>query len=138
MKSTLLIGESFHTDAVEVGIKAITEELHQWYTGRSVEPIKENFIKYARSNLKLTAASILIPGLVETPEIERIARFIAGVDENIPYFILPYFPAGGNIWRKTEPFEVEEAVLRAKKYLREVTGCQGTEQEIKYPVERVV
>ncbi|GMW05181.1 MAG: hypothetical protein AMXMBFR85_11610 [Dehalococcoides mccartyi] len=126
------------TDAVEVGIKAISEELHQWYTERSVEPIKQNFIRYAHSEVKLTAASILIPGLVEIDEIERIAQFIAGVNPDIPYFVLPYFPAGNNSWRKTSPYEVAEAVERVSRYLTNVSGCQGVEQEILHEVERVV
>lgn len=126
------------TDAVEVGIKAISEELHQWYTSRSAEPIMQNFINYAASGVKLTAASIFIPGLVETEEIERIARFIASVDERIPYFILPYFPAGTNPWPKTNPQDVEKAVKKCQKLLQNVYGCQGSEQEIIYEVERVV
>ncbi|XUX00048.1 MAG: radical SAM protein [Dehalogenimonas sp.] len=126
------------TDAVEVGIKAFTEELHQWYTGRSMEPIKENFVKYAKSHAKLTAASILIPGLIEIPEIERIARFIAKVDESIPYFVLPYFPAGDNKWRKTQPEEIDEAISRVGRYLKNVFGCSGVQEEILHEVQRVV
>lgn len=126
------------TDSVEVGIKAITEELHQWYTGRSAEPVKNNFIRYARSGVRLTAASILIPGLVEIAEIERIAQFIAGIDRNIPYYVLPYFPAGENKWRKTKPEEVAEAVERVSRYLTNVSGCQGVKKEILHEVERVV
>ncbi|AGG05875.1 MULTISPECIES: radical SAM protein [Dehalococcoides] len=132
------IPEIEDTDAVEVGIKAISEELHQWYTERSVEPIKQNFIRYAHSEVKLTAASILIPGLVEIEEIERIAQFIASVNPDIPYFVLPYFPAGDNNWRKTRPEEVAEAVERVSRYLTNVSGCRGVEQEILYEVERVV
>ncbi|XUX00142.1 MAG: radical SAM protein [Dehalogenimonas sp.] len=126
------------TDAVEVGIKAFNEELHQWYTRRSAEPVKENFLKYSKSHVKLTAASILIPGLIEIPEIERIARFIAEVDESIPYFVLPYFPAGGNKWRKTQPEEIDGAVNRVRRYLKNVSGCSGSQEEILHEVERVV
>ncbi len=126
------------TDSVEIGIKAFSEELHQWYTGRSTAPVKENFKKYAASGVNLTAASIFIPGLVEFGEMERIARFIASVNEAIPYFILPYYPAGNNRWRKTTPEEIADAVQRASKYLINVSGCQGIEQEILHEVERVV
>ena len=125
------------TDAVEVGIKAFSEDLHRHYTGRSAEKIRENFIKYADSGIKLTAASILIPGLIGADEIENIARFIAGVDKNIPYFILPYYPAGGNPWRKTKPEEVDEVVALARKHLNHVSNCYGTDEELLYGVERV-
>jgi len=126
------------TDAVEVGIKAFSEELHLRYTGRPARSVQENFKRYAASGVRLTAASILIPGLVEIDEIERIAQFIASVNKDIPYFVLPYFPAGGNPWRKTEPWETAEAMRRVGKYLNNVSSCQGTEQEILYDVERVV
>ncbi|MEN8614007.1 radical SAM protein [Dehalogenimonas sp. THU2] len=151
---TKVIHEKFHTenvlytngydmasiddiDTIEVGIKAISEDLHLRYTGRPVGPVKENFIKYAASGKKLTAASILIPGLVEAEEIEKIALFIASVNKDIPFFVLPYFPAGDNPWRKTEPWEVEEAAQRVRKYLTHVSNCQGTDQEIVHDVERV-
>lgn len=125
------------TDTAEIGIKAFSEGLHLHYTGRPVKNIRENFIRYANSGIKLTVASILIPGLVEADEIENIARFIASVDKNIPYFILPYYPAGGNPWRKTKPEEIDEVVALARKHLNYVTGCHGTDQELLYDVERV-
>jgi pyruvate formate lyase activating enzyme len=126
------------TDVIEVGIKAISEDLHLRYTGRPVASIKETFRKYASSDVRLTAASILIPGLVEADEILRIAQFVASVNKDIPYFVLPYFPAGNNPWRKTEPWEVEEVVQRVRQYLTNVSGCQGTDTEIVHQVERVV
>jgi pyruvate-formate lyase-activating enzyme len=125
------------TDAVEIGIKAISDELHLCYTGRPVEKMKENFIKYAHSGLKLTAASVIIPGLIEIDEIENIARFIADVDMNIPYFVLPYYPAGGNPWRKTKSEEIDAAVALARKHLSHVYNCYGTDEELLYDVERV-
>lgn len=125
------------TDAVEIGIKAFSDELHLHYTGLPAAKVKENFIKYACSGIKLTAASIIIPGLIEVDEIENIARFIANVDMNIPYFVLPYYPAGGNPWRKTKSEEIDEAVALARKYLNHVYGCYGTDEELLYDVERV-
>ena len=95
-------------------------------------------MKYYNSGVKLTAASILIPGLIEIDEILNIAKFIASVNKDIPYFVLPYFPAGNNPWRKTEPWEVEQVVQLVSKHLTNVSGCQGTDQEIVYEVERVV
>jgi pyruvate-formate lyase-activating enzyme len=126
-----------NTDAVEIGIKAISGELHLRYTGRPVQPVLDNFIKYAKMGMKMTAATILIPGLIEAEEIEKIARFIASVDKNIPYFVLPYFPAGDNPWRKTRPEEVDEVITIVNKHLNNVFGCEGTEREILYDVERV-
>lgn len=131
-------GDMGDTDAIEVGIKAISDDLHLRYTGRPAGPVKENFKRYANADVKLTAASILIPGLVEADEILNIAQFIASVNKEIPFFVLPYFPAGNNPWRKTEPREVAEVVRQTRKYLTNVYGCDGTDQEIIHDVERVV
>ncbi|XUX00730.1 MAG: radical SAM protein [Dehalogenimonas sp.] len=127
-----------NTDSVEIGIKAISDDLHKWYTGRDVNIVKKNFIKYYDDGINLTAATIFIPGLVEKEEIEKVARFISSVDKKIPYFVLPYFPAGNNPWRKTNLTEIEQTVQVASKYLYNVSGCQGTEQEILFDVQRVV
>lgn len=125
------------TDTVEIGIKAISTGLHLGYTGRPAQMVRDNFVKYASMGMKMTAASILIPGLVEADEIEKIALFIAGVDKNIPYFVLPYYPAGGNPWRKTRPEEIDEVVVLVRQHLNHVYGCEGTDRELLYEVERV-
>lgn len=125
------------TDSIEIGIKAFSERLHLHYTGRPAKKVKENFIKYAKSGIKLTVASILIPGFIEADEIENIARFIASVNRNIPYFILPYYPSGDNPWRKTKPEEIDEVATLARKHLNHVSSCKGTDHELLYDVERV-
>ena len=125
------------TDAVEVGIKAVSDDLHLRYTGCPAKTVRENFINYASSVKKLTAASVVIPGLIEVDEIEKIARFIGNVDANIPYFVLPYYPAGDNPWPKTKPEEIDEAAALARGYLKNVCACYGTDEELLYDVERV-
>jgi len=126
-----------YIDQVEVGIKAYSDELHRDYTGRPVKKVLDNFVKYHQAGKELTAASIVIPGYVDADEVEQVARFVAGVDKSIPYFLLPYFPAGDNPWRKTTEKEVAAAVKLAEKHLENVCGCKGNQEELLYEVVKV-
>ena len=40
----------------------------------------------------LEVLSLYIPGVVETDDLENIARLLAGVDLHIPFTILAFFP----------------------------------------------
>jgi pyruvate formate lyase activating enzyme len=40
----------------------------------------------------LTATTLLVPGYVESDEVEQIARFIASVNPDIPYSLLAFHP----------------------------------------------
>ena len=126
-----------YIDRVEVGIKAHSDELHRDYTGRPVQKVLDNFIKYYKAGKELTAASIVIPGYVDADEIEKVAKYVAGVDKKIPYFLLPYFPSGDNPWRKTTEKEVAAAVKLAEKHLDNVCGCKGNQEELLYEVVKV-
>jgi len=121
------------TDKVECGIKAITDSLHRDYTGKSNEKILRNFMKLYQEGIKLMVESVVIPGYIDIGETERIAKFIASVDKDIPYVLLPYFKAGNNPWRRPTPEEMEAAADLARKYLRNVYYFRGDE-EIQYEV----
>ena len=40
----------------------------------------------------LTATTLLVPGYVDTTEVEQIAEFIAGLNPEIPYSLLVFHP----------------------------------------------
>jgi pyruvate-formate lyase-activating enzyme len=125
-----------HTDEVQVSLKAFTHSLHKIHTGRSNRKVLDNFITLCRSGKKITVSSVLIPGHIEKHEIEKMAQFIAGVNRDIPYHILPYFKAGNNPWRRPTHDEMEEAAGAAKKHLNRVYSWTGDE-ELKYKVLKV-
>lgn len=110
-------------DEVCVSIKAITHTLFKDFTGRD-EPQKvlENFKRYYFIYY-LRAESILIPGYIDKEEIEEIARFIAGIDRNIPYRIDGYIPINNEKDKFRNPTieEMEEAKRIAEKYLKNVS-----------------
>ncbi|PPD59183.1 radical SAM protein [Dehalogenimonas etheniformans] len=116
-----------NTDKIAFGIKAITDNLHKEYTGQSNVKVLQNFKRLYNSGIKLAATSVFIPEYIALPEIEKIAQFIASVDKQIPYVMLPYLKAGHNPWRRPNPLEMAEAVSVAKRYLENVHGWGGDE-----------
>jgi pyruvate-formate lyase-activating enzyme len=118
------------TDQVEIGIKAITESLHQDYTGKSNKTVMENVRAIHAMGKKIIIESIFIPGYVDVEETERIAEFVASVDKNIFYVILAYFTAGDNPWRRPTKDEIDAAVAAARKHLLRVYGVYGNEPSV--------
>ncbi len=66
--------------------------------------------------------------------LSKIAEFIAGVDENIPYRIDGYVKVA-DLYRKPSPKEVEKAAAIARNYLRNVTCLRGDEKLCSQVVE---
>ena len=113
-------------DEVCFSIKAYTDSLHYDYTGTSNQKALQNFIAISqKGGIKLRTESVLIPGYIDCPEVEKIAQFIAGVDRNIPYRIDGYIPVGDNPWRRPTAEEVEKAVNIAKRHLLQVSSLHG-------------
>jgi pyruvate formate lyase activating enzyme len=108
-------------DAVSVSIKAHSNKIHVEYTGVPNDEVLKNFERMYKRGIKLEASSVLIPQYIDCDEIERIAKFIAGIDQTIPYHIVGYVPVPNAPWRGTRPEEVEHAARLASKYLSNVT-----------------
>ncbi len=124
------------TDWVQMSIKAFDDGLHRDYTGKSNERVLRNFESLCRAGVRLSVATVLIPGYIDTDEIDRVAKYIAGVDKNVPYNILPYFKSGDNPWRRPTPNEMHEAEVIARRHLNRVHAWRGDE-ELKFEVVRV-
>lgn len=120
MTNGLKLVDMEHIDSVLFSLKAYSEDIHRDYTGKSNKRILENFVKVYRSGKKLQSISLVIPGCIDAGEIERIARFIASVDRNIPLTLHAYFAVPGSPWRAATAEEVEEAVKLARNHLANV------------------
>jgi pyruvate formate lyase activating enzyme len=83
---------------IKFDLKAYDEALHMALTGASNQRTLENFARAARRfnerpNPPLVVAStLLVPGYVDSSEVDRIARFIASINPNIPYALLGFAP----------------------------------------------
>lgn len=107
-------------DELIFSLKAVSDDIYLNYTGRSNVKTLDNFKTVHASGKKLQAECLLIPGLIEADEIEKIAKFVAAIDEDITLRIDGYFPIPGKPWRGTTPQEVAEAAKRAVKHLSKV------------------
>ena len=110
-----------HIDEVIFSLKALSDDLHRDYTGRSNKSIIDNLISIYSSGKKLQVETVLIPDYIDADEIERIASFIASVDKAIPLRIDAYFPVGENPWRAASASEVEAAAGLARKHLDNIS-----------------
>ena len=117
----MVITDMEHIDEAIVSIKAISEDLHKDYTGRSAKRVLENFVKLYKTGKKLQAETILIPDYVDAKEVEEIAKFVASVDPEITLRIDAYFQVPGCPWRAATKEEVEEAAELARKHVKKVS-----------------
>lgn len=117
----LRLADMSHVDEAVVSLKAVTPALHREYTGRDNAQILSNFASLYRSGQKLQAETVLIPGLIDADEVERVAQFVSGVNRDITLRIDAYFPVGQNPWPAAGREEVESAAERARRHLSRVS-----------------
>lgn len=108
-------------------IKYFNPFLSLLFSGVSNKRTFENFERcydsfyYQRNDPVLTATTLLIPGYVNDVEVREIAKFIANLDENIPYSLLVFHPDSFlSDLPITSRQQVNECYSSAKKYLKNV------------------
>jgi len=79
-------------DAFWLDIKAHDVKKHKWLTGCSNEHILRLPEEILKRKFTLEVLSLYIPNLVESDELEKIARDLAVIDPAIPFTILAFFP----------------------------------------------
>jgi pyruvate formate lyase activating enzyme len=83
---------------IKFDLKAWDDGIHRALTGFSNQWTLENFrlaADLARSRPtppSLVASTLLVPGYVDASEVGALARFIAGLDPDIPYSLLAFHP----------------------------------------------
>ena len=102
-----------------VDLKAFSEDVHRWYTGKSNEPVLRAIEKLNASGIELLVQTIYMPGIVDDAEIEKIAKFFASLNKNIKYRINPFVPifAYEKVTKRPTLEEMERAYEIASMYL---------------------
>jgi len=108
-------------DEIGISLRAISRKKHQQLTGASNTKVLGNIFTIHDRGIHVEISTILIPQIVGTDEVEKIALFVADVDPAIPFHISSYLPVPGISWRKPTIEEMAEAVLLAKKHLKNVS-----------------
>ena len=119
-----------HIDEVIFSLKAVSDDIYRDYTGCSNRKTLENFVTVYNSGKKLQVECLLIPGCIDANEVENLARFVAGVDRDIPLRIDGYFPLNGCPWPAATASDVERAVESARKHLSKVNYLTGEMKRI--------
>ncbi|UCF95829.1 MAG: radical SAM protein [Spirochaetaceae bacterium] len=84
--------ESAGIDAFWLDIKAYDEEVHRRLTGADNDWVLRLPEEILNRGFVLEVLSLFIPGWVETDQIVKIASLLAGVDSDIPFTLLAFFP----------------------------------------------
>ena len=101
-----------------IDIKAFSEEIHEWYTGKSNKPVFNGVRALSEAGTELLIQTVFMPGIVEADEIEKIAKFLSGVSHEIKYRINPFAPtfAFEEVTRRPTIEEIERAYELASKH----------------------
>jgi len=118
---------SYKTDGIiKFDLKAYDRNLNIVLTGRPNDRTLENFIMISRQfqerrKTLLTATTLLVPGYIDKKEVEKIAKFISDLNNEIPYSLLAFHP---DFEMQDIPATsrklAEECYHTAKKYLKNV------------------
>ena len=111
---------------VSMSIKAVSNGLHKRYTGKLNERCLRNFRLIYEKGIELSTSSVYIPELIKKEEIKKIARFIAGISQDIPYRVIGYMKVDGLNFRQPDYGEVEEIANMARRYLKNVTFSRSS------------
>ncbi len=109
---------------VALDIKAYTDSIHRWYTGMSNHSVLMAAQNLWERGLEFHVETVLIPGIVDCAEIERIAAFLARIDRGIRYKITKFGAeyAREPVSRRPSDKEVQHAVACALQHLETVDG----------------
>ena len=118
-------------DGVKLDIKAYANSIHQWYTSMSNRPVLKAARYLSESKLDFRVETVLMQGIVDVEEIERIASFLARIDSGIKYKVVKFAPgeAREKVARRPSDDEIQLAVDSASKYLKNVAGGKACVQQ---------
>jgi pyruvate formate lyase activating enzyme len=109
---------------VKFDLKAYNPNLHRALCGAGNERTLDNFRRVAeitQGTDTLTATTLLVPYYLDAEEVRAVARFIASVDDDIPYSLLAFHPYYMlNDLPATSRSQAVECLNAARQYLNRV------------------
>jgi pyruvate formate lyase activating enzyme len=109
-----------YIDAMNIDLKAFNEDFYR-KIGGDLETVKDTIVTASKS-CHVEVTTLVIPGENDSvEEITSASRWIASIDENIPYHISAFYPRYKySDKRPTSRKAVYDLVEEAKKYLKYV------------------
>jgi len=102
----------WHVDYIKLDLKAYSDGVHRWYTGKSNANVLRAVELLSKYGLNFYVRTIFIPGIVDLGEIEKIAKFLSQVDRRIPYKLYQFAPEHTK-HRSLRKSPTKEQMLRA-------------------------
>jgi len=83
-----------YLDAVNIDLKAFSEEFYQQVCGAQLKPVLENLIEIKKRRIWLEIATLIIPGKNDSEkELKQIAEFIKNeLGDDTPWHVSRFFP----------------------------------------------
>ena len=102
---------------IKLDLKAYSDAIHKWYTGRSNANVLRAVKLLYECGLSFYVRTILIPDIIDLGEVEKVAEFLSQVDRSISYKIYQFAPehTTNKILRKSP---TKERMLRAEDIAR--------------------
>jgi pyruvate formate lyase activating enzyme len=80
-------------DAANVDLKAFRDESYRKICGARLQPVLDTIAWMKKLGIWVEVTTLVVPGLNDGgEELRDIARFLAGVDRNIPWHLSRYHP----------------------------------------------
>ena len=80
-------------DAINIDLKSFSEKFYQKNCGAKLQPVLDNIKKIYEKGIWLEITTLLIPGENDSEaELRKIARFIAAIDQDIPWHVSAFHP----------------------------------------------
>lgn len=110
-----------YVDAMNIDLKAFNDKFYREVCGGRLEAVKETIVN-SQSKCHVEITNLSIPELNDTPEeMEEMCKWIASVDKNIPFHIIPFRPMYKMTDRPVQNFKKLIELQRiAKKHLKNV------------------
>ena len=118
-----------------VDLKAFSEDVHRWYTGKSNKPVLRAIEKLNASGIELLVQTVYMPGIVDEAEMDKIAQFLASVNKDMRYRINPFASvfAFEKVTSRPTVEEMERAHDISSKYLPNVVISRSCYREYPTP-----
>ncbi len=100
-----------YVDAMNIDLKSIEDGFYRRICKGKLEPVM-NTIKMAAKQVHVEITNLIIDGLNSSEDqIDRLAKWISEIDDNIPLHLTKYFPA----YKMNLPPTSYDTLMRAKK-----------------------
>jgi pyruvate formate lyase activating enzyme len=111
-----------YIDAMNIDLKSFNEEFYSRVCKAKLKPVLETIKRAHEKGIHIEITTLIVPNENNSiEELEKIAKFISGIDKNIPWHISRFFPMYQMSDREKTSLDIlKKAEKIGKKYLNNV------------------